>query len=233
MRKYLLPIIAITTLIIAGFSGFILWSLYPHADFQALPEGLIGIDQEAGIELLAHAEATADYSPLLMHFEPQVAVSFCGVASSVTVLNALGQATTQVRFFNDETDKVRRDWQVLFGGMSLGELAGLLQAHGVKAHAHHADAFTVDQFRAIVAFNLSTPGDYILVNYQREALGQGKVGHISPLAAYDHQSDSVLIMDTAAHKYPPTWVPLPLLFDAMNTVDTSSGKLRGFVEIKK
>lgn len=233
MKKYLLPALGVTFFLCTGFFGFTLWSLYPHADFRELPTHLIAMDSEAGIALLANADAIADYSSLLAHFEPQVAVSFCGVASSVAVLNALGQTTTQVTFFNDETEKVRRDWQVLFGGMSLGELAGLLQAHSMKAHAHHADAFTADQFRAIVAFNLSTPGDYILVNYQREVLGQGKVGHISPLAAYDRDSDAVLIMDTAAHKYPPTWVPLELLVKAMNTVDNASGKLRGFIDVSK
>jgi len=38
-------------------------------------------------------------------------------------------------------------------------------------------------------------------------------------------------MDTASHKYPPTWVPLPMLFDAMNTTDSASGMRRGYIEI--
>ena len=233
MKKHLLPILGTIFSLCAGFAGFTLWSLYPHNDPQPLPEALIAFDSEAGIDRLAGSEALVDYQPLLAHFEPQVAVSFCGVASSVAVLNALGERTTQVTFFNDETEKVRRDWQVLFGGMSLGELAGLLRAHGVQAKAHHADTFTLEAFRDTLQRNLSTSGDYLLVNYQREVLGQGKVGHISPLAAYDRDSDSVLVMDTSAHHYPLTWVPLPLLFKAMNTTDNSSGEMRGFVEVMK
>lgn len=233
MKKHLLPILAIIFFLCSGFAGFTLWSLYPHNDPQPLPEALIAFDSEAGIERLAGSEAMADYQPLIAHFEPQVTVSFCGVASSVAVLNALGQRTSQVRFFNDDTDKVRRDWQVLFGGMSLEELAGLLRAHGVQASAHHGDTFTLEAFRDTVQRNLSTPDDYLLVNYQREVLGQGKVGHISPLAAYDRGTDSVLVMDTSAHHYPLTWVPLPLLFEAMNTTDSSSGKMRGFVEVRQ
>jgi hypothetical protein len=75
--------------------------------------------------------------------------------------------------------------------------------------------------------------DYLLVNYQRKVLGQGAVGHISPLAAYDEDSDKVLILDTAGYKYPPTWVPVDGLFDAISTTDSSSGKTRGFVEVRK
>jgi len=120
----------------------------------------------------------------------------------------------------------------MFGGMSLTDLSGLLKAHGLKVAHYHADQFDETQFRAAAARNLASDGDYLLVNYQREVLGQGRVGHISPLAAYDQDTDSVLIMDTAAHKYPPTWVPVSLLVAAMKTEDPSSGKMRGYVEIK-
>ena len=50
-------------------------------------------------------------------------------------------------------------------------------------------------------------------------------------AAYDGDADKVLVLDTARHKYPPTWVPVELLFIAMSTLDSSSGKTRGFVEV--
>ena len=48
------------------------------------------------------------------------------------------------------------------------------------------------------------------MNYERAALDQNKSGHISPLAAYDEQTDKLLILDVAAYKYrrygslPPT-----------------------------
>jgi hypothetical protein len=51
------------------------------------------------------------------------------------------------------------------------------------------------------------------------------------LAAYDRDSDKVLILDTAGYKYPPTWVPVDLLFSAMSMTDTSSGETRGFLEV--
>jgi hypothetical protein len=119
----------------------------------------------------------------------------------------------------------------MFGGMSLADLASLLRAHGVDAAVHYADASTVEDLRAVLEANLGHEGDFLLVNYARDALGQAGFGHISPVAAYDRDTEQVLILDTARHKYPPTWVPVERLFAAMNTVDSSSGKKRGFVEV--
>ena len=180
-----------------------------------------------------NAEAFADYKRLSRSFQAQKLVSYCGVASSVSVLNALGVETDQYDFFIEGTEQVRPWNKVMFGGMALTDLAGLLAEHGVQVSIHHADQFSLNEFRAAVKSNLKTEHDYLIVNYQREVLTQGKVGHISPLSAYDHESDSVLIMDTAAHKYPPTWVPLKLLYAAMKTIDSSSEKMRGFVEVSK
>ena len=115
--------------------------------------------------------------------------------------------------------------------MSLADLAALLDAHGVETHVRYASDSTVDDFRAAVQRNLSNEGDFVVVNYQREGLGQGRMGHISPLAAYDANTDRALILDTARHKYPPTWVPLEALYEATEEVDSASGESRGCVEV--
>ena len=46
-------------------------------------------------------------------------------------------------------------------------------------------------------------------------LAQSGTGHFSPAAAYDAATDSVLVLDVARFKYPPHWVPLPLLHAAV------------------
>ena len=147
------------------------------------------------------------------------------------MLSALGREVDQGSFFTAAASDVRPRRKVMMGGMSLPDLAGLLGAHGAAVSVQHATDSDLDAFREAVIRNLSTPGDYLLVNYQREVLGQNKVGHISPLAAYDRETDTVLIMDTASYSYPPTWVPVADLFAAMATTDRSSGKSRGFVEV--
>ena len=54
-------------------------------------------------------------------------------------------------------------------------------------------------------------------------------GHFSPLAAYNGNADDLLLMDVARYKYPPFWVDADLLWQAMATTDTSSGRHRGFI----
>ena len=71
----------------------------------------------------------------------------------------------------------------------------------------------------------------MIINYSRQEIGQGKVGHISPIAAYESKSDMVLILDTASHRYPHTWVPINRLFKAMKAFDTSANQTRGLVEV--
>jgi hypothetical protein len=115
--------------------------------------------------------------------------------------------------------------------MSLPELAGLLRARGLKVAMVHGDELTVEEFRRVIESNLSRSGDYLLVNYQRQALGQGRVGHISPLGAYNSATDQVLIMDTADYKFPFTWAAVPALHAAMQEADSSTGRSRGIVEV--
>jgi glutathione gamma-glutamylcysteinyltransferase len=69
----------------------------------------------------------------------------------------------------------------------------------------------------------------LIASYSRKVLGQTGSGHFSPIAAYDQESDSVLIMDTARFKYGAHWVQLSLLFDAMVPVDPDTGRSRGYI----
>ncbi len=233
MKKLVLALLALVLAAALGMVTYVGWLLYPQQDPRPLPQQLVALDSEEGRLRLDRATAAADYPALAAAFQPQALVSYCGVATSVTVLDALGTDTSQWSFFSTEANRVRSRMQVTFGGMSLPEFSGLLRSHGPSAVMIHASEASVESFRAAVRRNLSAPNDYLVVNYQREALGQDRVGHISPVAAYDPVSDSVLIMDTAAHKYPPTWAPLPQLFQAMNTTDPASGLSRGYVEIRQ
>jgi hypothetical protein len=230
--KKALKIIGTGVVVIAmGFIGLVAWFLYPHHELQKLPSPLIAATSTEGRARLGSAQAISDYESLANSYQAQSLASYCGVASSVSVLNALGVKTSQDEFFTENASQIRTQAEVMFGGMALPELAGLLGAYGLRVSVKHTDDVSLTGFRSAVKANLTNSNDYLLVNYQREVLGQGRVGHISPLAAYDEESDSVLIMDTAAHKYPPTWVPLELLHAAMQTVDQASGKMRGYVEV--
>jgi hypothetical protein len=57
------------------------------------------------------------------------------------------------------------------------------------------------------------------VSYSRVALNQTGDGHLSPLGGYDAQTDSVLIFDVARFKYPPYWITIEQLHNAMLLID--------------
>lgn len=117
--------------------------------------------------------------------------------------------------------------------MTLQELGELLRRHGVEVETWHAQDTTLEDFRIRARENLSHVNDYVVVNYQRAVLGQREGGHISPLAAYNAAIDRFLVLDVAAYRYPPTWVCATDLWNAMNTVDSTSGRTRGFAVVRE
>lgn len=72
----------------------------------------------------------------------------------------------------------------------------------------------------------------MLVSYARKALGQTGDGHFSPIGGYHRERDLALVLDVAAFKYPPHWVPLPTLFHAMSYVDATTGRPRGYMMVR-
>ena len=226
--------LAIAVSALALLSGGAVWQLAfraPAVDPSPLPDRLVAATTAEGHRLLADSTAIADYQALMTSFEAQRRPAFCGVASSVAVLNALRPSAprlTQATFFAD----LATELHVTFTGMTLQQLGELLRKHRAEAEIVFARDTNLDTFRAMARANLRNPGDYVLVNYERASLGQREGGHISPLAAYNATADRFLILDVAAYRYPPTWVTAPDLWRAMNTLDPTSGKTRGFVMVR-
>ncbi|MFN2100252.1 phytochelatin synthase family protein [Altererythrobacter sp. MF3-039] len=226
--------LGVTILVLAAlFLGFAAYQLTPKDEPRPLPPSLVSAETSEGQALLAGAEALDDHEELSANFEQQRLISFCGPASSVAVLNSLGRNVTQTSLFTDRASEVRPLWRAAAMGMTIDMLAAILEAHDLEVSMSRANLSGVDDLRAAIKRNLATDDDYLLVNYQREVLGQDRVGHISPLAAYDADTDRVLIMDTASYKYPHTWVPVTELHAAMATIDGETGKSRGWIEVRE
>lgn len=213
------------------------WNKYlrtPSPDPQPMPSHLIALESEAGQSLLADSRAIADYPSLTTNFVPQSRRAFCGVASALTTLNAAGATQTpldQKALFADP-DVTAHPLKVSFTGMSLRDFGELLRAHGANVTVVHASESDIGQFRDIVRSNLAREGDYLLVNYQRSHLGQTPMGHISPVAAYHEGTDRLLVLDVAAHKYPPTWVELETMWEAMYApLSPKTSTTRGFLVV--
>ncbi|KAI3694349.1 hypothetical protein L1987_77314 [Smallanthus sonchifolius] len=80
----------------------------------------------------------------------------------------------------------------------------------------------------------STSDDcHVITSYNRATFKQTGAGHFSPIGGYHAGRDMVLILDVARFKYPPHWVPLKLLWEAMDTVDDASEFHRGFMLVSR
>jgi len=214
------------------------------AETLPLPDSLIALDPEPGEMLFLKAEANKAYFPLGLHFVTQDNPAFCGPASIAMVLNALhvprppSKPTLglglydQENIFDARSEAVKPRAAVMQSGMTLDELGKILVAHDLKVAVHHAGESSLEEFRRLAASELKGSDRFVIVNYLRSGIGQNAMGHISPLAAYDRDSDRFLILDVSRYKYPPVWVEAEVIFAAMNTADKDNGNLtRGYVVV--
>lgn len=106
-----------------------------------------------------------------------------------------------------------------------------LKALDIKSNVYFGNDLTQDSLRRLLKVTLNDPSRRVIVNFSRQTLNQEGHGHISPIGAYDANSDSVLVLDVAKFKYPPFWVSVSDLLTSMQTLDTDSGKSRGIMVI--
>ena len=198
---------------------------------------------DEGRKRIARSKHKVDYHSLMATFTMQETQTLCSVATAVTILNALplDRPTdpkydpypffTQANFFNADVNKIITRSRTLQIGQTLDESARIMALHGAKTKAYHAGNSSEEEFRRIAKAAMSNPTEFISINYRRNYVGQPPGAHFSPLAAYDEQSDSFLILDVARYKFPPVWVSASDLYAAMNTIDTESNKTRGFIVV--
>lgn len=206
---------------------------------------LISLNSKKGEKMLTGSSSNKDYLPLSTHFITQNKLSYCGVATMAITLNALrisaptspelnnAHVFTQDNVLNNKTKKIISNLKINFLGITLEQLSQLFETYSVNSHIYYAESTTLNEFRKLVSLNLGQSNNFVVVNYSRKMLGQKGLGHISPVAAYNSQTDSFLILDVARYKYPPVWVKAEDLWQAMNTQDSESKKTRGFILLEK
>ena len=211
-----------------------------------------------------------DFYQLAQTYQPQIHPFYCGIASSVIVLNALrlakgeaphqpnlefavptGNGTQRIEYtsymqsslLDENTDKVKpRATIELKGegqgaepnpGLALADLKGVLESHHAHAELTYADdedlKVGAKKLRETAKRVLTEPSSFLVANFKGVTLGAKTGGHISPIGAYDENSDSLLVLDVASHKNPWYWVPIGQLYQAMHTLDGSH--YRGYVVV--
>jgi hypothetical protein len=124
-------------------------------------------------------------------------------------------------------------------GLTLAEVAAILQGHGCTVRVVHASSGSPDQFRRDVSFVLAASDSRmgVIVNFHRGPLSTGtdvsRRSHHSPLVAYHKHSGRVLLLDTSAPREQHFWATIGALFTAMATIDKVSGLSRGYCLFSK
>lgn len=207
-------------------------------------DGLTYINQQSGWTRVLNAELNRDYFVLSAYAESEKFLTFCAIASMAAVLNSLDVERpadpvrypypyfTQENLFILSNQKIRSFEEVVTSGLDLAQIAGFLEHMSVTAHAVFAEEASVDEMRALIREALAAPQVRAIVNYDRAVLGQAGSGHVSPIGAYDAETDSVLVLDVARYKYPPVWIPMALLHKAMLSKDSASNRSRGIVVVE-
>lgn len=115
-------------------------------------------------------------------------------------------------------------------GYQLRQFDAMLRANGLLTKVVVvSDATSEQAIRGDLIESLSHGGQYAIVNYRRDAVGQKGGGHISPLGAYDALSDSFLVLDVNPAVAGWVWMPATTLVKGMRTFDTVEN--RGYVVV--
>ena len=183
------------------------------------------------------------YLRLISNYTTQKNQTYCGVASSVMVLNALhihpkdllfGKYAyfDQDNFFTPAILQQVSLKQIETKGLTLDQLGMIWKNYPLKVSVVHAQPKGYDEFEHDLQNFKHHPDQYLIINFLRTKLGQAGGGHFSPIAAYDPKTNEVLLVDVARYKYLPYWVGTHDLWEAMTTIDSDSKKNRGYILIQ-
>ncbi|XP_078162066.1 glutathione gamma-glutamylcysteinyltransferase 1-like isoform X1 [Carex rostrata] len=181
----------------------------------------------------------AGFFRLISYFQTQSEPAYCGLASLCVVLNALSIDPGRKwkgpwRWFDESMlDCCEPLEKVKAEGITFGKVACLAHCAGAKVEAYRANQSDLDDFRKHVIRCTKSEDYHVIASYHRGPFKQTGTGHFSPIGGYHAANDMALILDVARFKYPPHWVPLSLLWEAINTVDDATGLPRGFMLISR
>jgi hypothetical protein len=152
--------------------------------------------------------------------------SVCGPSSLANIFRSLGDASATQDTVLDGSGKCGTG--LCFMGLTLDEVGALVQRKGRKV--------TVIRDLDLAGFReqlkrTNDPSRRFMINFHRGLLFGKGTGHHSPIAGYLEPEDLVFVLDVN-DKFGPWLVSTERLFKAMDSVDSSTGKKRGLLEIE-
>ncbi len=152
---------------------------------------------------------------------------------------------TQLSLLNSETDQIKTMKEIcgyhltetpIFvphnPGLSLKQLELILKTYQVDVQAFYANQKNwCSDLRNHLEDAFQDGNSFIIANFYGRYFGKSIGGHFSPIGAHDAETDSILIMDVAAHKTGWYWVSLIDLIISMSFTDDADS--RGYLVVRK
>ncbi|MET1026969.1 MAG: phytochelatin synthase family protein [Dongiaceae bacterium] len=200
-------------------------------------------------------EASPAYWALAPHLISQYTDCACALASATMVFNAMrsldghhriGDVVTELRLLEAMNDD---HWRTAFrptdgDGLKLARYAedlpralDLFQLTGWSVSMHRmpaADTVAAFALRKALTALQQRADRLIIANFHLATFyGDGvDIGHYSPLAAYDADSDRILVLDVYKPDYEPSWAPLERMMAAMSVHDDKDVP-RGYILLSR
>ncbi|XP_067675570.1 uncharacterized protein [Haliotis asinina] len=211
-----------------------------HFYRKVLPSSCISFSSEDGKKFFKAAivEGSMEcYFKLAAQFRTQDEPAFCGLSTMVMVLNALDIDPGRIwkgvwRWYHENMLDCCVPLEIVQQqGINFDQFLCVASCNSLKVDATRMQegVMTVEEFRELIRNYTKRDDAFVVLSYSRPALGQSGEGHFSPVGGYHPGNDLVLILDTARFKYPPHWVRLELIYEAMKEIDQDTGKPRGLM----
>lgn len=162
--------------------------------------------------------------PLITQSNP----SACGPTSIANVLHSTGSTTSSSEVASHGTGCLAG---FCFGGVTLAELGALTLASTGEWKVSELRPETVEAFREELR-HANEPERRLIINFTRLPLFGKGGGHHSPIGGYLEAEDLVFVLDVN-ERFRPWLVSSARLFEAMDTVDSSSRQKRGLLRLTK
>jgi hypothetical protein len=234
-----------TALLITGAS--LIWAAAAQAFDDKLKFGPDAIPIERATAYL-RTHTAPDYWAISPFYIPQETDSDCSVASIAILLNALrgvperaDQSLVTPRALLSAVGSKRWKAETAWNGVGV-TLAEFKTAITLSLHKYNLDNYRIEVFRpadtsdaslsrlqSILAENERSETDIALAYFNQGVLtGDWDGPHISPIGAYDADSERVLIMDVDRRYYVPYWSPVTKFLQSMTKpAPRSFGPLAG------
>lgn len=219
------------------------------------PPTLTFLNTTEGTKLLETATHQRPFFQLVQHFATELP-ALCGPTTAVIILNALraqglpaplsneysyhfGSFVQNYNYWDQHNVWNGSDVDCVMKAVmpwegSLEQVSAFFSCRSLDSRPIRALNSSIEEFRQSLIVSFShEPLRFVAVNVDRQAFGQAGAGHHSPVGAYDARTDKALFMDVARYRFPPFWISVPDLFEAMvfKGHDEKGATPRGYIVV--